>query len=149
MLLSFCKAKDPAAGVSYTGEPAIIYKTKADYSTYVPVTMNAAKTEIVAYPAPNDLTRNGKAATPIALEDGYWLDNRGIGPNTVFIKITYAEYGALSAAPKLSDMMSMITDLDPFTEIYNLGDRSRFKNEVKEINELINKGALKKFKQLK
>lgn len=150
MLLSFCKAKDPAAGVSYTGEPAVIYKTKADYSKYVPVTMNAAKTEIVAYPATlTDLKRNGKPAYPTALTQGYWLDNRGIGPNSVFIKMTYEQYMALDEAPKLADMMGMITDLDPFTEIYNLGDRSRFKDEMKEINELINKGALKKFKQVK
>jgi hypothetical protein len=161
VLLSFCKAKDPVvqnntkeetpvAEVSYAGEPTVIYKTKADYSQYVPVTMNAAKTEIVAYPATlTDLKRNGKPAYPTALTQGYCLDNRGIGPNSVFLKMTYTDYMALDEAPKLADMMNMIIDKDPFTEIYNLGDRSRFKDEVKEINELIEKGALKKFKQLK
>jgi hypothetical protein len=45
-------------------------------------------------------------------------------------------------------MIQLILDKAPFTEMYNLGNRNRFSNEVEEINQLINKGALKKFKRL-
>lgn len=135
--------------VSYSGEPTTVYKTKADYSKNVAVTMNDAKTAIVAYPAPADVYRNGKLAYPTALESGYWLDNRGIGPNTVFLKWTYDEYAKQTEVPSLNLMQEAIIDKDPFLEIYNLGDRSRFKDEVSEINSIIKKGALKKFKKVK
>jgi hypothetical protein len=147
--LTACKTKQsPPAQVSYTGEQTIIYKTKADYSTYVPVTMNAEKTSIVSYPAPTDLYYKSKPAYPTMLTKGYLLDNRGVSINTVFIKLTYSEYAKLKEAPSIEEMIQLILDKAPFTEMYNLGNRNRFSNEVEEINQLINKGALKKFKRL-
>ncbi len=138
-----------ASPVTYTGEVAVIYKTKNDYHNLVPVTLNAAKTEIVAYPSPADVYYNGKLAYPIALKNEYWLDNRGIGVNSAFLKITYDKYSKLKQAPLLTEMFEQIEDKDPFVEIYNIGTRSRFTNEVEEINKLIEKGDLKKFKKLK
>jgi hypothetical protein len=144
-----CKTKQTnTTEVSYTGECAIVYKTKTDYRNNVPVTMNADKTAIVSYPAPTDVYYKGKLAYPTALLNGYWLDNRGISVNTVFLKLTYEEYSKLDTAPTLEEMTEMIVDKNPFTEIYNLGNRSRFTNETEEINTLIKKGALKKFKRL-
>ncbi|MCS6934488.1 MAG: hypothetical protein NZM35_04960 [Chitinophagales bacterium] len=135
-------------GDIYIGEQTIIYKTTKDYSHYVPVTMNSDKTEIVAYPSPSDLYRNGKLALPTPLHGGFWLDNRGIGPNSVFLNITYENYAKLSAAPSLQSMMGMIIDKNPFTAIYNLGNRSRFRNEVKEINKIIRKKQLDNYKKI-
>lgn len=149
ILIAVLGCKTPRQNVSYTGEPATVYKTKADYSKNVPVTMNEAKTEIVAYPSPKDVYYKGALAYPTVLKKGYLLDNRGIGLNTVFLKYTYDEYAKLQNAPTLKEMSESIIDKDPFVEIYNLGDRSRFKNEVEEINELIRKGGLKKFKRIK
>lgn len=144
-----CKTKQAnTTQVSYTGEPALVYKTKADYRNNVPVIMNADKTAVVSYPAPTDVYYKGKLAYPTALAKGYWLDNRGISANTAFLKLTYEEYSKLNAAPALEEMGEMIIDKNPFTEIYNLGNRSRFTNETEEINTLIKKGALKKFKRL-
>lgn len=150
--IAACKAKQTAqavAEVSYTGEQTIIYKTRTNYSRYVPVTMNADKTEIVAYPAPSDVYRNGKLAYPTPLADGYLLDNRGIGLNSVFLKVTYEEYSKLAQAPSLKEMMDLIVDKDPFLRIYNLGTRSRFKDEVTEINGIISKNELERYKRLK
>lgn len=150
--ITACKSKEKAinaAEVSYTGEPAIIYKTRVNYSRNVPVTMNADKTEIIAYPAPADVYRNGKLAYPTPLADGYLLDNRGVSPNSVFLKLTYEEYSKLAKIPSLQEMQGMILDKDPFLRIYNLGTRSHFKNEVEEINDIINKNQLDKFKRLK
>lgn len=139
-----------SAQVSYIGEPAIIYKTKADYSKYVPVILNAEKTEVISYPAPTDVYRNGKLAYPTQLVNGYYLDNRGIGINSAFLNITYDEYVKLKEAPLLADMIGkLMLEKNPFTEIYSIGTRSRFTNEQAEINEIIKKGGLKKFKRLK
>lgn len=148
-LFTACKTKNVNTNVSYAGEPTIVYKTRNDYSKNVPVTLNATHTEIVAYPSPKDVYYKGKLALPTALDNGYLLDNRGIGLNTAFLKLTYEEYSKLEQAPPMTEMLKMITDNDPITELYNLGDRSRFKNEVAEINELISKDALKKFKKIK
>ncbi len=57
-----------------------IYKTRKDYSRLVPVLMDETRTRIVSYPTPTDLKTNGKLAYPTPLENGYWLDNRGISP---------------------------------------------------------------------
>jgi hypothetical protein len=145
-----CKTKQ-ATGTANTnsGPPTVVYKTKADYSQYVPVTLSADKSQIVAYPAITDIYYKGKLAIPVQLNKGYWLDNRGIGPNSAFLELTYEEYKNLKEVPRLDDLYKRIKDNDPFTEIYNLGDRNRFKNEVEEINQIISKGGLKKFTRLK
>jgi hypothetical protein len=135
--------------VSYVGEQAIVYKTKKDYRKNVPVKMNDEKTKIVAYPSPKDLFYKDKLAFPIALKNGYLLDNRGVSKNSVFIDMTYGDYSKLDQAPLLSDMLNMVIDKNPFIEIYSLGSRARFKDEVKEINEIIERGGLKKFRRIK
>lgn len=144
-----CKTKNVTQGVTYTGEQTIVYKTVNDYKEYVPVTMNADKTEIVAYPSPKDVYRNGQLALPTALANGYWLDNRGVNANTVFLNITYQEYAQLSEAPSLQKMQDIIKDKNPFESIYNLGNRNRFKDEVFEINYIIKKNLLAQFKKVK
>lgn len=143
--ITACKTKQAATGSTNTGAPAVVYKTKADYSKYVPVTLSADKASIVAYPSLKDIYYNGKFANPTVLKDGYLLDNRGIGANSAFLKMTYEEYAKLNTVPPLTELYNFVIDKDPFTEIYNLGDRSRFKDEVAEINKIISKGGLKKF----
>jgi len=144
-----CKTKQAATGSTSTGAPVVVYKTKTDYSKYVPVTLSADKASIVAYPSPKDVYYNGKLALPTALNKDYLLDNRGINPNSAFLNITYEEYSKLKEVPPLAELYQQIKDKDPFTEIYNLGERSRFKNEVAEINKMIEKGGLKKFTKVK
>jgi hypothetical protein len=113
---------------------AVIYKTKTDLYDYVPVLMNHDKTQIVSYPSPSDIDPNGK---PIKLKNGYLLDNRGINENVVFLDYTYEEYAQLRETPSLSDLISRIKEKYPLEEIYNCGERSRYKDEIKELNEMI------------
>ena len=146
--ISACKTKQASTG-SNTGAPAVVYKTKADYNNNVPVTLSADGKSIVAYPAVKDIYYQGKLAYPYQLQNGYLLDNRGIGAHSAFLKITYEEYAKMNAAPALTELYTQILDKDPFTEIYNLGARSRFANEVVDINKIIAKGGLKKFTKVK
>jgi hypothetical protein len=127
----------------------IIYKTKADYSKYVPVTLSEDKSKIVSYPDPKDVYYNGSLAYPTALAKGYWLDNRGIGLNSAFIKLTYEEYAQLPQAPSPAELYKMIIDKKPFTRIYNLGSRYKYKDAVTEINRIIESGQLKHYKRIK
>ena len=96
----------------------IIYKTRADYSDKVPVTMNDARSEIVSYPAPGDVYYSGALAVPLRLADGYLLDRRGIGVNTVFTDYTYSRYAALPAVPSRDELMRHVIDKYPFQAIY-------------------------------
>lgn len=120
--------------------PAVIYKTRADYSNLVPVIMNAEKTRIVSYPDPLDLVSEGKLMRPVRLKHGYLLDNRGINEHVAFLSITYDEYSKLSAPPHLVDMMLKIIDTHPLTVMYRCGLRSDYKNLIYELNVLIDRG---------
>lgn len=134
--------------VGRIGPSAIVYKTKADYSKNVPVTLSDDKTKIVSYPAPQDVFYQGKLAVPTELCHGYLLDNRGIMPNTAFLKITYEEYSKLKEVPSSDELYKQIIDKSPFTEMYDLGARSNFKDDKKEIEKIIKKHKLKEYKCL-
>jgi len=147
--ITACKTKQVTTGSTSSGAPTMVYKTKADYSKYVPVTLSADKASIIAYPGLTDIYYKSKLAYPSVLKNGFLLDNRGIGINTAFLKLTYEDYAKLNTVPPLSELYNFILEKDPFTEIYSLGDRSRFKDEVADINKIIAKGGLKKFAKLK
>jgi len=120
--------------------PILIYKTTKDYSQYVPVIMNAEKTKIITYPDPTDVYYGGKLAYPTLLDNGYFLDNRGIGPNVVFLNYTYEAYSRLKAAPTMEQLMNSLLDKSPLLELWNCGIRDGNKEEVNRLNTLIEKG---------
>ena len=121
-------------------QPAIVYKTKKDYSQYVPVILSKDKSTIVSYPAVTDIYYKGKLAYPTKLADGFWLDNRGINENVAFTDYTYEAYSKLEKTPSTEELFSRILDKDPLEEIVNCGNRSNYPDEVKDLNQLIEKG---------
>lgn len=125
------------------GPSVIIYKTKKDYSQNVPVGLSDDKMKIVSYPAISDVKVGGKFPYPTPLEDGYLLDNRGIGTNVAFLSYTYEEYAALSATPSVSTLMEKIIDKDPLVKIHHCGTRYEYKDLIKELNEKIRSGHFK------
>lgn len=151
-LLFACKsntAKSNKVSATFTpdfntsGPPALVYKTKADYSNLVPVMLSDDKAVIISYPHPSDLGKGDAVKTPTALKQGYWLDNKGIGKNVAFLKLTYAEYAALKEAPSLEEMMGMIVDKDPLTEMCNCGNKAALSSAVDQLNNLIDSGTLR------
>lgn len=141
LILSSCNCmknkKSDKSIPSYAVQQTTVYKTIADFNNLVPITMNENRTEITSYPAPSDVIINGKLTTPTQLKNGYLLDNRGITANTVFLKYTYENYSKLENAPSLEEMMGNIAEKHPLSELIDCGPRSQFKDEVKEINSLI------------
>lgn len=125
---------------STPGLPTVVYKTKKNYDDLVPVGLSNDKKQIVSYPDPRDLKNLPK---PTKLADGYLLDNRGIGRNVAFLKITYEEYAQLSEVPPIDSLKKWIIDKNPLEELYDCGQRFHFKNPIKEINTLIKTGKLK------
>jgi hypothetical protein len=119
------------------GPHAIVYKTVKDYADKVPVIMDKNRVKIVSYPAPSDVYYNGNLAKPAALKNGYLLDNRGINKDVAFLEYTYEEYSQLKEAPSMSELLAKIIDKEPLQIMFDCGLRSQYRDEAKELNQLI------------
>ena len=135
--------------ITVNSPPCIIYRTRSDYSRYVPVTLSADKSKIDSYPDIKDIYYNGKLSVPTPLANGFLLDNRGIGLQVAFLDYTYEEYSKLSSTPPATDLMSRLLDKDPLVEMYQCGRRSQYTNIEQELNVLITSGKLNTCKKLK
>lgn len=125
------------------GPPTIVYKTTKDYSKNVPVILSDDKTTIVSYPHPNDINVGNGFPFPTQLIDGYLLDNRGIGLNVAYLKITYEEYSKLKEPLSLSEMNNLIIDKNSIIEMCNCGNQKAFTNLTDQLNKLITDKKLK------
>ncbi len=125
------------------GPPALVYKTRADYSRNVPVILSEDKTTIVSYPHPEDIRTETGFTVPSQLHAGYLLDNRGIGLHVAFLSLTYEAYAALEQTPSLEELYKLIIDKDPLTELYDCGNKSVLIQPVEQINGLIDGKQLK------
>jgi hypothetical protein len=128
----------PAQGVAKVTAPVIIYKTNEDFYKRVPVVLNDEKTDIISYPDIKDVYYNGELAYPTRLENGFLLDNRGIGKNVAFLTYTYEEYSKLAATPSKDELMSKIINKNPLIALYKC-DKLQKKN-ILMLNDAIKKG---------
>ncbi|MCF8367801.1 MAG: hypothetical protein K9G76_02075 [Bacteroidales bacterium] len=147
-------AEEPAkneapAKTAKAGPAVIIYKTSGKYFNNVPVSLSADKKSVVSFPGPKDIYYKGEFSYPSLLENGYFLDNRGIDENTAFLKITYEEYSKFEKAPTSDEIMEMVLDNNPFTEMYHCGSRFDYKNLESELNDIITNGRLDAMKRLR
>lgn len=126
-----------------TGPQLLVYKTKADYNNLVPVILSDDKTTIVSYPHPKDIIVGSGYPLPTLLNNGYLLDNRGIGKNVAFLKMTYEDYSKLKDTPTLKELYSLIIDKDPLTELCNCGVKTASDNSVIHLNKLIDNNKLR------
>ena len=125
--------------INAANPPIIIYKTKANYNKLVPIGLS----ESSGRPGPGDVYYHEQLAYPTELNQGYLLDNRGIGPDSVFLNITYEEYSQLDRMPSSEEFTDMIIDYNPFLEIYDCGQRIRFsQNGFEELNAIIDQKGL-------
>lgn len=103
-LIEAPQAYTGASGVIGAPPPrAVAYRTDGNYASNVPVQVSP-EGRLLSYPAPEDV----RGATPLPLTDGYLLDRRGVGPNTVFTRYTYAAYGALPEAPQPQQLLDSV-----------------------------------------
>jgi len=87
MLMVSCKATklNEANPVISEGQaPVLIYKTRVDHFSHVPITLNNTGDKVSSYPAPADLLSGGELALPVKLKKDFLLDRRGIDINSVF-----------------------------------------------------------------
>ncbi|MDD4373715.1 MAG: hypothetical protein PHG67_07340 [Bacteroidales bacterium] len=126
------------------GPPTIVYKTNDDYARLIAVTYSEALNQITQFPAPSDIRTDENSSLPAPLADDYWLDRLGIGPETAFTSYTQSEYAALKEPPHPDSLLKRIIHKNPFTEMYNCGNRFHFENPEIQINALIKAGELSK-----
>ncbi len=125
--------------VQATGPQAIVYKTTNDYFNQVPVLLSDDKKQILSYPDPSDLVYGDKLAYPTKLNRGYLLDNRGIGENVAFLKLTYDEYSQLNTAPSPAELYKLILDTDPIIEMWDCGLKNSY-SDIKAIKKVVRAG---------
>ncbi len=140
---------EAGGSVSVPGPRCIVYKMKQDYSQLVPVELTPDRSEIVSFPGIRDIYYHDVFAYPTKLEDGYFLDNRGIGPQVAFLRLTYDEYSKLETTPTASTLMNLILAVDPILEMYDCGNRNSYADAAAAMNQLILSGKLKQKKRLK
>jgi hypothetical protein len=146
LLFAACKGQNK---ITFTPDfetpapPALVYKTKGNYANLVPVLLSDDKTEIISYPHPGDVKTGDGFLTPTLLNNNYFLDNKGIGSNVAFLKLTYNEYAALENAPTLKEMYELIIDKDPLIELCNCGNKKALSNPAKQLNKVIDKKQLR------
>ena len=122
------------------GPPAIVYKTKQDYTNNVAIILTADKTEIASYPHPTDIAKRLQQVRPTGLTEGYLLDNQGINEQVAFTSYTFAEYAALTKAPSLAELKNRIIDKSPLLQLCYCGNRNAFPDLVASMNKLVSQG---------
>jgi len=143
-----CKSTEPTNAeldrqLSMKPAPVVIYKTKADYNRKVPVMLSDDRQQLISYPHPNDLRfSDGTFRYPLPLSSGYLLDRKGIGPKTVFLRMSYEEYFA--QAPDPSTLLSLISDTDPIQEIWHCYLKINEKDITDSLNFIISNKLLSK-----
>jgi hypothetical protein len=136
----FSPANAQSAGAP--GPHLLVYKTKKDYRQLVPVLLSDDRKSIVSYPDPSDIKAQGTTAIPTQLKSGYLIDNRGIGENVAFLKMSYKEYAKLKSVPTVEKLYGMIKDKDPLIMLCDCGLKRTFKNPKAEVNAMIDKKTL-------
>jgi hypothetical protein len=137
--------QSPQAGIVTARPPVVIYKTSKDYKNNVPVNLTEDGKSIASYPDIRDIYYNGALAYPTVLQQGYLLDNRGVGPNTAFLDYTYEEYQKLGQTPTPEELMKHVIDSNPLTELYTC----KCEKDTAFLNSLIRKGGLSNCKKIK
>jgi len=90
--------------------PIDVYKTKSDYSEYVPVELSGDRTQITSAPGFMD-------ERPAKLIYGYYLGGT-MGLYTGYLSMTIEEYNNNEYPPSLDTISKLIMEKDPFIEYY-------------------------------
>ncbi len=145
ILAYFTKINNHNQNIGVSGvAPIVIYKTKYDYFNLVPVGMSSDKKTIISHPDIRDIYYNGKLAYPTKLDNEYLLDNRGVGQNSAFLKISYDDFSKLPETPFPAELTKDVLDTDPFTEMYDCKNILNWDRSIITINLLIDSEQLSK-----
>ena len=113
---------------------ATAFRMSGDFEDNVAVTLNADG-ELTYFPAPSDITADSR---PVSLGDGWWLNNQGLSPKSVFTKYTFAQYAALTEVPSPSQLKKEIIPGAMVTQFIELPfDINQARNNLQEIKDYL------------
>ena len=120
--------------------PAVVYKTKSDYTNNLTIQLSKDGKTVTAYPGKQDVLKQ----KPLPLENGY-LFKRMLGD--VVLSLTLDEYANSSKNYSNQDFINLIIDRNPYLEKYECCECT--KGDTAAINNLIRKNLLKNCETLK
>lgn len=83
---------------------ATAFKMSGAYADKVAVTLGSDG-RLLYFPAPSDITSR---SVPTYLANGWWLNNQGLGANSVFTSWTFDEYAKLPFTPSAEEIKAHI-----------------------------------------
>ncbi len=83
---------------------ATAFKMNGDYANHVAITIGP-NGQLTYFPAPSDIS---KSSIPTSLGGGWYLNNQGIGANSVFTKYTFEEYSKLPSVPSPQELKDAV-----------------------------------------
>ena len=111
---------------------ATAFRMSGDYADNVAVTLNADGS-LLYFPDPKDITADSR---PVSLGNGWWLNNQGLGPNSVFTTYTFADYAELPAVPDTQQLLKAVIPGAKVTQMvelpYRLGETEGNIDAIKE-----------------
>lgn len=132
-----CEKIPPQKGKNSYVPKSNIYRMNGDYHLNVPISIDSDGV-VISYPDPRDLRLD---MLPISLVEGYWLDLRGVGENTVFLTYTYSEYMALDTAPSIEELKSHIIPEAKVIEVITVPLRLwEAAKDTTSVNDIIRQG---------
>lgn len=110
---------------------ATVFRMSGNYANNVAVTLSP-EGELIYFPAPTDITADSE---PVELCEGWWLNNQGLGPHSVFTRYTFAEYASLPEVPSVDQLKKSIihgAKVTDFMELpYKIGEANDNIEEIK------------------
>ncbi len=114
----------------------LVFKTKHDYGDLVWVGLSVDKTEVIAYPSPQDMM----SKLPIKLHNDYYTGP--IGTNVAFINLHAESYAKGNRMFSAEQLYSLIINKDPFSEMYDCGAKTNSSADIDSVNNLIDTKTL-------
>jgi hypothetical protein len=125
----------------------VIYKFKGDYINKVCVLMSNDKSQIKAFPSPNDPSGDTTKRF-VVLKNGYYTES-GIyswGINSAYLNINRVDYRHFLSTNKINDdtLKNHILDTDPYLEYYTCSNDTFAKDTslIKHIDDYISNNEL-------
>lgn len=114
---------------------ATAFKMSGDFADNVAVSVGSDG-QLTYFPAPSDISAS---SAPTSLGDGWYLNNQGLGENSVFTKYTFEEYSKLPEVPSVEQLKAAIIPGAKVTDMIQLPyNISEARENVARIKEYIN-----------
>ena len=113
---------------------ATAFRMSGNYANNVAITLTDDG-QLLYFPDPTDITADSE---PVSLGEGWWLNNQGLGPNSVFTHYTFAEYASLPEVPSPEQLKLSVIPGAKVTDFMELPIKiGEANNNIEEVKEFV------------